>query len=55
LLSDVFRGQDGIMIGAKRWRKYLKPYLAKMYAKIYHMCGSEAEMLSDLIDIGLDV
>jgi len=63
LLQDDYGGQDGIMIGAERWRKYFKPYIAKMYAKIHgagkyvlnHMCGSEAEILPDLIDIGLDV
>jgi len=63
MLGDDFGHQNGIMIGAERWRKYFKPYLAKMYAKIHqadkytihHMCGSEAEILPDLIDIGLDV
>ena len=62
LFSDDYGGQDGIMIGAERWRKYFKPYIAKMYAKTHqagkytlnHMCGSEAEILPDLIDIGLD-
>jgi len=63
LFSDDYGGQDGIMIGAERWRKYFKPYIAKMYARTHqagkytlnHMCGSEAEILPDLIDIGLDV
>lgn len=63
LLGDDFGDQNGIMIGVERWRKYFKPYLAKMYAKIHragkytlqHMCGSEAEILPDLIDVGLDV
>ncbi len=55
--------QEGIIIGAERWREYFKPYIAKMYAKVHqagkytfhHMCGSVAEILPDLIDIGLDV
>lgn len=63
MFSDDFGHQDGIMIGAERWRKYFKPYIAKMYAKahqvgkytLHHMCGSEAEILPDLINIGLDV
>jgi len=63
LLGDDFAYQNGIMIGVERWRKYFKPYLAKMYAKIHqagkytlhHMCGSEAEILPELIEIGLDV
>ncbi len=63
MFGDDFAYQDGIIIGAERWRKYFKPYYAKMYAKahkagkytLHHMCGSEAEILPDLIDIGLDV
>jgi uroporphyrinogen decarboxylase len=55
--------QEGIMIGAERWRRYFKPYVAKMYAKVHeagkyamtHMCGSVAEILPELIEIGLDV
>lgn len=60
---DDFAHQNGIMIGAERWRKYFKSYQAQMYAEVHragkytlhHMCGSEVEILSDLIDIGLDV
>jgi len=63
MFSDDFGDQNSIMIGAERWRKYFKPYYTKLYAKIHragkytlhHMCGSEAEILPDLIDIGLDV
>lgn len=63
LLSDDYGHQTGIMIGAKRWRKCFKPYLSRMYERIHragkytlqHMCGSEAEILPDLIEIGLDV
>ena len=61
--GDDFGDQRGIIIGAERWRKYFKPYYAKMYAKVHqagkytlqHMCGSIAEIIPDLIDIGLDV
>ncbi len=63
LFGDDFGHQDGIMIGAERWRKYFKPYYKKMYAKVHqagkftlqHMCGSIAEIVPDLIEIGLDV
>lgn len=63
MFGDDFGDQHGIIIGAERWRKYFKPYYTKLYAKVYeagkytlhHMCGSEAEILPDLIDIGLDV
>jgi len=63
MFSDDFGYQDGIIIGAERWRRYFKPYIAKMYAEVHqagkytlhHMCGSQAEILPDLINIGLDV
>lgn len=63
MFGDDFGHQDGIIIGAERWQKYFKPYYAKMYAKVHqagkytlhHMCGSIAEILPHLIEIGLDV
>ncbi len=63
MFSDDFAHQHGVMIGAEHWQKYFKPYIAKMYTKVHqagkytlhHMCGSAAEILPDLIDIGLDV
>ena len=63
LFSDDFSYQYGVMIGADRWREFFKPYQEKMYKKVHdagkytlhHMCGSVAEILPDLIEIGLDV
>ena len=63
IFADDWGFQDGIVIGAKRWRRFFKPYVAKLYAKVHeagkyvlhHMCGSIAEILPHLIDIGLDV
>ena len=63
LFGDDYADQRGILIGADRWRKYFKPYLARLFERVHragkcamcHMCGSEAEILPDLIDIGLDV
>jgi len=63
LFSDDFAHQYGVMIGAERWRRFFKPYQEKMYKKVHdagkytlhHMCGSVAEILPDLIEIGLDV
>ncbi len=61
--ADDWSSQDGVMIGPERWRKYFKPYMAKMYARVHeagmytlnHICGSVEEILPDLIEIGLDV
>ncbi len=63
MFADDWGYQDGIMMGAGRWRKYFKPYVSKLYARVRdagkyvlnHMCGSEAEILPDLIEIGLNV
>lgn len=61
--SDDWGDQNGIIIGAERWRKCFKPYYAQLYKKAHgsgkyvlnHICGSIAEILPDLIEIGLDV
>jgi uroporphyrinogen decarboxylase len=63
LFSDDWGYQDGILIGAKRWRKVIKPHMARLYERVHragkytltHICGSVAEILPDLIEIGLDV
>jgi uroporphyrinogen decarboxylase len=63
LFSDDWGYQDGILIGAKRWRKIIKPHMRRLYERVHragkytlnHICGSVAEILPDLIEIGLDV
>jgi uroporphyrinogen decarboxylase len=63
LFSDDWGYQRGVLLGAKRWRQFLKPRLARMYAQVHeagktvltHCCGSIAEIIPDLIEIGLDV
>ena len=63
MFSDDWGYQDGVLLGAKRWRKFLKPRLARLYARAHaagkfvlnHCCGGIAEILPDLIEIGLDV
>lgn len=63
MFGDDWGHQDGIIIGAERWRKYFKPYMAKLYERVHqagrctlnHICGSVIEILPDLIEIGLDV
>lgn len=61
--GDDWGDQRGVMIGPDRWRKFFKPRYAKIYSAargqgktvISHSCGSVADILPDLIDIGLDV
>jgi len=63
LLSDDWSDQRGVMIGPERWREVIKPAVAGLYRRIrsggrcviQHSCGSVAEIIPDLIEIGLDV
>jgi len=52
------------MIGAERWRKALQAALRPGYSRpctirgklaILHCCGSAAEIMGDIVEIGLDV
>jgi len=55
--------QRGVMLGPDRWRKFLKPRWAKLYdaahakgkVAISHCCGSIADIMPDIVEIGLDV
>jgi uroporphyrinogen decarboxylase len=63
MFSDDWGYQKGVLLGAQRWRKFIKPRLARQYAQVHaagkyvlsHCCGSIEEILPDLIEIGLDV
>lgn len=61
--SDDWSDQRGVMIGADRWRRMLKPKIARLYARaksagkftVQHCCGNLSEIVPDLVEIGLDV
>ena len=61
--SDDWGDQRGVIIGPDRWRRIIKPNVARLYAKVRsagkvvmtHCCGSVADIIADLIEIGLDV
>jgi uroporphyrinogen decarboxylase len=63
LFGDDWGDQRGVILGPERWRKFLKPRWAKIYAAVHrhgkivmsHSCGSVADIIPDLIEIGLDV
>jgi uroporphyrinogen decarboxylase len=63
LFMDDWGHQRGLLLGARRWRKLLKPRWARAYAQVHqagkyvlhHCCGSIAEIMDDLIEIGVDV
>ena len=62
-MGDDFAGQRGMLLHPDMWRKFVKPVyrrifaLAKEFGLIvwFHSCGGIAEVLKDLVDIGLDV
>lgn len=63
MFSDDWGYQHGVLLGPERWRRYIKPRLARMYAQVHaagkvtlsHCCGSIVDILPDVIEIGLDV
>ena len=63
LFGDDWGHQQGIILGPKRWRQLLKPRWAKIYERVHqhgkivmhHSCGSVAEVIPDIIEIGMDV
>ncbi len=60
--GDDWGQQKGLIMGAKHWRNFIKPRMARMYAKAkkkgkfvaQHSCGDIEELFPDLIEIGLD-
>jgi uroporphyrinogen decarboxylase len=63
MFSDDWGYQQGVLLGPARWRRFIKPRLARMYALVHaagkltlsHCCGSIPDLFPDLIEIGLDV
>ena len=63
MFGDDWGDQRGVIIGPERWRKLLKPRWAKIYQRAHeagwttlsHCCGSVADIMDDIVDIGLDV
>lgn len=63
LFGDDWGDQRGVILGPERWRRFLKPRWARIYDAVHrhgkvvmsHSCGSVADIIPDLIEIGLDV
>jgi len=55
--------QRGLLMGAKHWRRYLKPRLRTMYEACrkmgrvvsIHSCGNITELIPDLIEMGVEI
>ncbi|ONI47301.1 uroporphyrinogen decarboxylase [Candidatus Epulonipiscioides saccharophilum] len=60
--GDDWGQQQGLIMGLKHWRTYIKPQMAKLYKRVkdkglfvlQHSCGDCHELFEDLIEIGLD-
>jgi len=60
--GDDWGQQQGLIMGPAMWRKFIKPPLAKMYARakekgrfvMQHSCGDIWEIYPDLVEIGLN-
>ena len=63
LFGDDWGEQRGVIMGPERWREFFKPRWARLFAETHacgkiamcHSCGSVADIVPDLAEIGLDV
>jgi uroporphyrinogen decarboxylase len=63
MFGDDWGDQRGVIVGPERWRKLFKPRCARIYQAVHahgkyvisHCCGSVADIMPDIIEIGLDV
>ncbi len=63
MFGDDWGDQRGVIVGPDRWREFFKPRYARIYQKVHarkkvvvsHCCGSVADIMPDIIEIGLDV
>jgi uroporphyrinogen decarboxylase len=63
MMGDDWGHQQGVMIGPERWRRFFKPRYARIFEAVHaqgklaimHCCGSAADIMGDIVEIGLDV
>ena len=63
MMGDDWGDQRGVLIGPERWRKFYKQRYARIFEAVHaqgkvaivHCCGSSADIMADIIEIGLDV
>ncbi|MBR7184598.1 MAG: uroporphyrinogen decarboxylase [Clostridia bacterium] len=61
--GDDWGQQRGLIMGPTAWRTFIKPRMARLYARIHaagkfvsqHSCGDLREIMDDLAEIGLDI
>ena len=63
LFVDDWGQQTGLLFGARLWRRFIKPRVARLYGRVkaackavmIHCCGRVQELFPYLIEVGLDV
>jgi uroporphyrinogen decarboxylase len=63
MFADDYGGQDCLLISPEAWREFIRPELARLYARCkaaglliaHHTCGGVAPILPDLVAMGLDI
>ena len=61
--GDDWGQQRGLIMGPAHWRRFIKPRMAKLFARVkaagkfvsLHSCGDVRQILPDLIELGLDL
>lgn len=61
--GDDWGQQNGLIMGPKFWRQFIKPRIDGMYAAVHkaakivmiHSCGDVEEIFPDLIEVGVDI
>jgi len=63
IFGDDWGAEQGLIMGPKLWRRFIKPYMKLMFDEVHaankfvvlHSDGDITEIMPDLIEIGLDV
>jgi uroporphyrinogen decarboxylase len=63
MFGDDWGQQQGLIMGAPIWHKFIKPYMTRLFAEVksrskfvmLHSCGDISEIMGDLVDMGLDI
>jgi uroporphyrinogen decarboxylase len=63
MFGDDWGDQRGVILGPDRWRRFIQPAWAEIYDAVHaqgklvisHCCGSIADIMPDIVEMGLDM